>query len=237
MTGQTPGTDARGNYEITSELSRVGQAEATFERGKATLYRSDGQPKFSPSEHAERLNALRGAFDEVVGGAQETLGDILASKETMLQHLERGDSFDALSLAEKNEASASQVFLKEDALALPALDLLTRCQVALESGHRPTQYLLARYVGQRVSAANKAAHDGQTPEFVYQERQQLADVVTQLTQAVRGPSGALKAEVAREARDNARAAIQKTRRAYDAAHERGNAEEARLLATGLYTRG
>jgi len=52
-------------------------------------------------------------------------------------------------------------------------------------------------VGQRVAAANKVAYDGQTPEFVFQERQQLADVVTPLTQAVRGPSGALKAEVAR----------------------------------------
>ena len=237
MTGQTPGPDARGNYEINSELSRVGQAEATIARGKAALYRSDGQPKYSAAEHAERVQALHGAFDEVVGSAQEILGDIASSKETMIQHLEHGDSFDALTLAEKNEASASQVFLKEDALALPAPDLLTRCQVALQSGHRPTQYLLARYVGQRVAAANKAAHDGQTPEFVYQERQQLADVVTQLTQAVRGPSGAARAEVAREARDNARAAIQKTRRAYDAAHERGNAEEERLLATGLFTRG
>ena len=92
-------------------------------------------------------------------------------------------------------------------------------------------------MGQRVAAANKVAYDGQTPEFVFQERQQLADVVTPLTQAVGGPSGALKAEVAKEARDNAREAIQKTRRAYDAAHEQGNAEEERLLATGLYTRG
>jgi len=74
------------------------------------------------------------------------------------------------------------------------------------------QYLLACYVGQPVAAANKVAYDGQTPEFVFQERQQLPDVVTPLTQAVRGPSGALKAEGVLGTSRGARTAVALRRR-------------------------
>src|SRR5947209_3725148 len=97
---------------VHGQLSTLGRVEAAFEREKAALYRSDGQPRYSDVEHAQRLAALQASVDDAVGAAQEAADAIIAGQRTILLHLQEGDPLDSLSSGEQAAAAARQVFIK-----------------------------------------------------------------------------------------------------------------------------
>lgn len=227
--------DTFAAYDITHASSNLMIAQGRFEREKAALYRADGQQRYSDTEHAERLGALHATLDAVIGEAQETAEGVISAQQTLLQHLEQGDLLDSLYTSEQTAASARQVFIKEDAESLPVADLVTRCRIALTSGDKPTAYLLARYVGQRVAAADKAGTEGRQPEMDGDERRLLGDLVRELRAKVQGPEGAKKVEAAKALQSKALELRSRTRAAYDAAHDRPAALEAQLRATGRYS--
>ena len=98
--------------------------------------------------------------------------------------------------------------MQEDCETLPPTDLLARCQTALATGDKPTQYLLARYTGKRVRAADQAARDGQpatSADLTLEQRQELGHVVEELLATVRGPQGKQKAAQAQALLDRTHA--------------------------------
>jgi hypothetical protein len=115
---------------------------------------------------------------------------------------------------------------------------LARCQTALAGGDKATQYLLARYAGRRVRAADQAARDGQpatSADLSLGERQELGRMVEQLLEKVRGPQGRQKVEQAQALLERAQELRKRSSAVHDAAH--GSAvdrELERLRATGLY---
>jgi hypothetical protein len=99
-------------------------------------------------------------------------------------------------------------------------------------------YLLARYAGQRVRAADQAARDGQpatSADLSLEQRQELGRMVEELLAKVRGPQGTQKAEQAQALLERAKQLRQRAVAAHDKAH--GSAverERERLLATSNY---
>jgi hypothetical protein len=222
---------------IHGQLSTLGRAEAAFEREKAALYRSDGQERYGSAEHAERLAALQATVADAVGAAQEAADAIIAGQRTILLHLHEGDPLDSLSSIEQTAAAARQVFIKEDCETLPPTELQARCQAALAAGDKATQYLLARYVGRRVRAADQAARDGQpaSADLSLEERQTLGHVVEELLAKVRGPQGEQKTAAAKALLEQARELRTRSIAVHDAAHGAAvDREMQRLRATGAY---
>jgi hypothetical protein len=222
------------DYEIHGELTRVGQAHATFERERAALYRADGAPRYGEAEHAEQMVAITGRLDDTLGSAQDVATRIATEQRTQLAHLEQGDTLDALNTVEQMSASTRMPFIAEDAAQLSPAELVTRCQIALTGSDKATQYLLARYVGRRVAAATEAARESGESPLTVEQRQELAGLVTQLNTTVRGADGVKKAEAARARLTKAQELRATTVALYDQAHEHQKRLEQDLRSNGRY---
>jgi hypothetical protein len=226
---------------ISGHLGALGRAEADFEREKAKLYRSDGQPKYT--DHEQRLAALQSGVDQAVGAAQQTAEGIIAEQRTLLQVQQEGDPLDHLTTTEQTAAAARKPFVQEDAETLPPAELLARCKTALATTDKATQYLLARYVGRRVRAADKLAADGhpERADLSMEQRQQLGRAVEELLAKVRGPQGEQKTAAAKGLLERAQQLRRRSVEVHDKAHGSSiDRERERLLSTGLYgsrTRG
>ena len=176
----------------------------------------------------------------VVQGTPETRAAdrIINEQRTILLQLQEGDPLDHLTASEQTAAAARKAFVQEDAETLPPAELLARCQTALAGGDKATQYLLARYVGRRVRAADQAARDGQPAtraDLSVEQRQQLGRLVEELLTKVRGPEGARKAEQAQELLTKAQELRKRSMAVHDKAF--GSALDRALesrRATGLY---
>jgi hypothetical protein len=230
--------DTTDGITIGNHLTMLDRAQATFEREKAALYRADGRPKFSDVEHEQRLKAASAALDAVVSAAQEVAQGIITTQQTLVQHFEQGDVLDALNSVEQQNASARRAFIAEDCQTLSPGDLMARCRAALAGGDKATMFLLGRYLGQRVAAADRAALAGQKAELTAQQRQELGQLVEELQQRVRGSAGEQRAEQAKALLERAQELRRRSIAVHDAAH--GSAvdrERERLLATGHYGAG
>jgi len=242
-TTTTTPTTTPFDYEIHGELTRLGQAQATYARETGALYRGDGQQRYGDAEHAEQLTAIHERLDTVIGDTQQVAARIIAEQDTLLSHLTQGDALDAMNTVEQMAADTRRAFVKEDAETLPPADLITRCRVALAGTDKATQYLLGRYVGMRVAAANQEAaqaiqlDEGTRPEpmMTLAERQVLGDLATELRAKVRGPEGAKKVEAARAKRGAAEGLRSRSRALYDEAHDAPGRLQRELLASGRYS--
>jgi len=232
------------DYEIHGELTRVGQARATFERERAALYRSDGAPRYGEAEHGEQMAAITARLDDTLGGAQEAAERITAEQRTQLAHLEGGDTLDALNSIEQMAADTRRAFIAEDAATLTPAALATRCQIALAGSDKATQYLLARYVGRRVAVAVEVARavpptasapTGNPAWLTMEQREELASLVNHLSGKVRGVGGVTKAEAARARLAKAQELRATTVALYDQAHEYQKRLEQDLRASGRYS--
>ncbi len=263
------GAASSGAHEFTTDpeihgaQTRVGQAQATFEREQKALYRSDGTPRYSDAEHTERLAGLRADFDRVVGAVQQTVDGLIAGHTTALRHLAEGDPLDALTGEQLTKATQQMAYVKEDVQALAPAELVTRCQAALQMGDVPTLFNLARYVGQRLDAAAQAtqagmeqamaarasalmgasapsvASQGQAqsgqPDLTLAERQTLGELVAEMRTRVRGPRGQQKAEATRTKLQTALGVKAAARAAHDVVHDTAGRQEASMRNSGRYS--
>ncbi len=264
-----PATATSGGHEFTTDpeihgaRSRVGQAQATFEREQKALYRGDGTPRYSDAEHIERLSSLHAEFDRVVGDVQQTVDGLVAAHTTTLRHLAEGDPLDALSMEQLTKATQQMAYIKEDVQTLPPADLVTRCQAALQMGDVPTLFNLARYVGQRLDAAARAIQagqeaaaiarasgylggqaevstgaqgaTGQQPDLTLAERQALSDLVAEMRTRVRGTQGQRRMEATRTKLQTAREVKAAARAAHDSVHDTQGRLEAHQRDSGRYS--
>ncbi len=261
------GAAASGVHEFTTDpeihgaRTRVGQAQATFEREQKALYRGDGTPRYSPTEHTERLSALHAEFDRVAGDVQQTVDGLVAAHTTTLRHLAEGDPLDALSMEQLTKATQQAGYIKEDVQALPPAELVTRCQAALQMGEVPTLFNLSRYVGQRLDASARATQavqeagaiarasgylggqadvstsSGATgqPDLTLAERQALSDLVAEMRARVRGAQGQRRMEATRTKLQTALEVKAAARAAHDSVHDTKGRIEAHQRASGRYS--
>ncbi len=264
-----PRTATSGVHEFTTEpeihgaQTKVGQAQATFEREQKALFRSDGTPRYSDAEHTERLAGLRADFDRVVGAVQQTVDGLIATHTTALRHLAEGDPLDSLTGEQLTKATQQMAYIKEDVQTLPVPALVTRCQGALQMGDVPTLFNLARYVGQRLDAAAQATQAGMEqamaarasalmgasapsvvsqgqapsgqPDLTLAERQALSDLVDEMRTRVRGARGEQKAAATRTKLQTALEVKAAARAAHDSVHDTAGRLEAYQRASGRYS--
>jgi len=264
-----PATATSGVHEFTTDpeihgaQTRVGQAQATFEREQKALYRSDGTPRYSDAEHTERLASLHVDFDRVVGAVQQTVDGLIAGHTQALRHLAEGDPLDALSMEQLTKSTQQMAYIKEDAFSLPVPALVTRCQAALQMGDVPTLFNLARYVGSRLDASARATQAGMEqaaaarasalmgvsapstatqgqapsgqPDLTLAERQALGDLVAEMRTRVRGTRGQQKAEATRTKLQTALEVKAAARAAHDSVHDTKGRLEAHQRASGRYS--
>jgi hypothetical protein len=227
--------EERENMEMHATDTAIGIAGSAFEAGKAKLFLSDGSQKYAQQEHERRLGELHASLDATVGSALETSDRIGGSGQLLLNYLESSDPLGMLTPAEQAAAGAGRAFIAEDAKRLSPAELTERLQIALASPDKAAAYLWARYAGQRVQEADKAAGTGEKPELDGNQRQALGKLVVELQAKVRGEQAKADAERARKRLERARNLNSTARGLYDHAHERGKALEASLRATGRYT--
>jgi len=249
--------------ELTGAFIRVGQAQATFERGQKALTRPDGLLRYSDAEHAERLAALRSDFDRVVGDVRQTADELITTHTQTLRHLAEGDPLEALTGDQLTKATQQSGYIKEDAFSLPPTELVARCQEALRGGDVPTMYNLSRYVSSRLDASARAQAAGQEqamaarasalmgasapsvatpgqapsgqPDLTLAERQALGDLVAEMRTRVRGTRGQQKTEAVQAKLHKAREVNAAARAAYDSVHDTAGRLEAHLRGSGRYS--
>jgi hypothetical protein len=234
-------TPSTTTYDMTDSQLSSGETSLTvaqnaFDAGKAKLYLSSGAQKYGEEEHTRRLGDLRSTLTATIGATQELTADVIKREQLQYDHLEHGDPFDRLTPDERSAASTAKAFVEEDARRMTASDLVARLRLTLDGGDKATQYLWARYVGQRIQAA--ASPDAVTSEkanLPYQERQELAKLVQELNTKVRGPEAAKRKEKAAARIARARDIERASRAVFDAAHGREARLMADTLASGRYS--
>ena len=126
-----------------------------IERERAALIRSDGSPKYAPTEMAEReaaiLEAAGAEFDRLTARPAAKAEQDAADLQKRIALLDR-DPFDSLKPEEQQRASLRREFVREDVERLPAHQLAPLIRAALASGDKAIVYLFHRYLGQRLEA-------------------------------------------------------------------------------------
>src|SRR5690606_31031642 len=120
---------------IDSQARRVDEALERFKAERASLYRPDGTPKYSPQEHRERIDQLLAELDR-------TLDEVRAfARQYLIEAQQKRDAgyvdpFDRLSSAEQAKAANRAAFVKEDVESLPFEELEKRLRAAQAQGDR-----------------------------------------------------------------------------------------------------
>jgi hypothetical protein len=131
---------------------RAGQVDtaiATYQRERARLFRTDGQPKYAPAELAEREQELLQPVLRAAETFQHDVDILVKGAEEALTLAEGGDPLDQLSGDDLQRANALAGFIREDAAELPVVDLVKRVRAAMVKGDRATLCLWYRYAGRR----------------------------------------------------------------------------------------
>jgi hypothetical protein len=129
--------------------SHVQRAEQNFEAARAALYRTDGQPVYSPTEHNARLGDLLAEFDQSVGSCIAVQERHAQEAETALQAVQR-DPIKRLDTIEGLKATNLQAFVKEDFESLPLAELVEHCRGAMARNSAAEMALCQRYGRRRI---------------------------------------------------------------------------------------
>lgn len=217
----------QADQELTTAL-------ATFERGKASLYRSDGSMKYSEPEHNERLRALTETLHGVAEGIDRAVDGEIATVRQLLDS-EHDDPTLYLSASELTLANARSQFIREDAMTLPLPQLLTRLRGIIAAGggkpDRVQAFVWSRYAYQRLTSEVETARaEGKPlPATLRDQIEAIEPLVTQLRGVVSpglritGPEADRRMKRARDARQAAHGRVTEA----DGTRERMMAEMAR----------
>jgi len=216
-------TDA---IETTTE--ELATALATFERNRASLFRSDGAPKFTEQEHADRLKV----FTETLHGVAERVDTAVDAELAAIRKLEEAEHADPVSYltpAELATANARALFVRENCepLTLPQLRTRLRGIVAVGEGRpdRVQAFLWSRYAAQRLAGEAeraRAEHRGTVPPQLRDDLERVEIEIAQLVAVVTPQAAISKTEAARRmkrARDARSATLQRVHEA-DGTRER-----------------
>ena len=221
---------------LTDATFALNAAEADYQRERGTLYLANGNPKYSEEEQQRRHGDMLERLDARVGLTATAVDRVVEANRLVLADLEAGDPFDRLAPDEQTAASARKAFIQEDAARLPHDELADRMRMALRSGDRPTMYLLARYVGQRLEASDRQARDdGKRTDMTTEQVRGLGDLVGQLVDAVRGVAGRERGQDAASRLKRAQEVRRRAAEVYDTAHDTQAKAIAQMRATGRYS--
>jgi hypothetical protein len=155
-------------------LQDMRAAAAAYERERAKLHTSDGEPLFAPDVMRERLQELRAPLDNAheqarseVEAVRDKLGDVMA----LAQH---PDPLADVSSVYYDEVRVRQALISEDAQALPLDELAGAVVAAVLRGNDIEVKLWQRYAERRyrdVMAAVRAGQDA--PDGLPQLRRAL----------------------------------------------------------------
>ena len=164
--------------------ARAEKAQQEFERAREALFSSDGQPKFGPAAHRERLGALEQQRTAALAEVLEERRLAVSGAEREIAALEDGDPAALLSAEELVAASARRGFASDDVWALSADDLGPKLRAVLAGGDRAAIFAYWR--------AALGRHDA------LGQPQELAEVIGEMRDAVAGPARVAKVGRARQ---------------------------------------
>jgi hypothetical protein len=157
-----------------SEVRAIEGAAERRTAQKAALLRQDGQPKYVPAEHAERVSAIDAEFEAMATRITETAAAAVEATRQELLVLGHADPFDALTAAEQERAATRRPFIIEDVDGKPPRDLAGAIRSALAANDRAAVYLYGRYLPRRLAADGRTTAQ-ELRELAHELRERLAD--------------------------------------------------------------
>lgn len=132
--------------------ARAERAGERYEAARANLYRTDGEPIYSESEHEEHLSRLRAERDGVLGEACPALEEALSSLRAERESLQNGDAATSLSTEELARAASLRDFAADAVQSLSEEDMLARLRAVEVSTDRAAALSYARAAARRMQA-------------------------------------------------------------------------------------
>lgn len=145
--------------DLTSEKFTFDTAVKRFEAEKAALYRPDGEPKFGPKEHAEKLAALLEPVTRWHNHVKEKCAAAEAEAR-MAANLEHSDPITTLSDNELQRAFFLKPFVESAVASLPLSDLAKRLSAVVATGDKATIACYQQAAAQRTAAQREAYRGG-----------------------------------------------------------------------------
>jgi hypothetical protein len=180
------------------DIRRIDKALERFRAGEAELHTDDGSRLFSDEEHDRRYQALLAEFDRakdrVVTDADKAIEE--AERTLVLEHRDLADN---LTNEELTRANAKKAYVEDDVRNVTLETLVKRVKAAQASGDRPTQFLYARTLQNRIET-EYASDVTQENAWALRELEALA---ADLTRTIRGPEAERELSKARETIDAA----------------------------------
>ena len=222
---------------MTTPLDEARQAvDSAAERyvsDRASLYRADGERRFSEAEHAEReaaaLAPLHQARDRALAAVEAEMQTLRRFEEA--QH---EDPSRLLTAGELAEANARSQFVREDAASLPIPALCRQLRAALAASGDPPpvvdRFLYSRYAGQRL-AAERESRGERGVTTASEDLAELAELVRRFT--LPRPGALAPGESLRRARA-ARELRQYVSNRVGEVHGETERTRERLLSPGIY---
>lgn len=167
-----------------SEVRVLDGADERRKAQRASLLRSDGQPKYTPAEHAERLSAIDAEFEAAARRVTEAAEAAVVATRQELTVLEGSTPFDTLTVAEQETAVRRRELVKEDCDQRRPDQLVAAARAALARGDKALIYLLDRYLPARLE------RDGQRRDLA------LSTVARELSERLADPRLKEKREAA-----------------------------------------
>lgn len=132
--------------------ARAQRAGERFEAARANLYRTDGEPIYSESEHEEHMRRLRVERDGVLGDVGPALDEVLSGLRAERDNLQAGDVATSLSTEELSRAASLRDLAADAVSSLSEGDLLARLRAVGASGDRASALSYARAATRRMQA-------------------------------------------------------------------------------------
>lgn len=145
--------------DLTSEKFTFDTAVKRFEAEKAALYRPDGEPKFGPKEHAEKMAALLEPVTRWHNHVKEKCAAAEAEAR-MAASLEHSDPITTLSDNELQRAYFLRPFVQDAVNSLPLSDLAKRLGAVVATGDKATIACYQQAAAQRTAAQREAYRAG-----------------------------------------------------------------------------
>ena len=192
------------------------QAHSRYEAGRSSLYRPDGQPKYSEPEVAERLQKLQAEREEALRPHVAAAEKDAARYTRELQAVEGTDPAAALSTEDLTRAAALRPFVAEFLEDSRPGEVVDRLRSVVESKDRASAYAHAQAIERKLRAED--ARGASLGPMQLRHRETTFELLDEL----RGLLNASGAEH-EERREEARRKLQEAEK---------RAQQARLATTG-----
>lgn len=187
--------------------ARAENAQARYEEGEKTLFRSDGSKLYSEDEHRQQVRALEQERNGVLSDIEQQTHEMRMAVASEIERIENADPADMLTSEELEQANQKRAFALDAAESLGTEALKKRLESVLAGDDRGSifAYLMA---GQRKAEdirqqRRKALTDAGRPAASGARVTDLDEVLGKMEAALGGDSRDAEIEAAKRKEEEA----------------------------------